>query len=1225
MSRFADFAKYVRALNWRRVNWLRAMWVCGGVLALIAVLGFLVAPPLVRTLVQEQASKALGRSVSVERVRINPFALSATIEGLRIAEQDGKSDFLLLRRVYANLETSSLVRGALVLGALRIEQPQLHVARLGENRFNFSDIVERFARQPAEPSEPLRFSLNNIELAEGRIVFDDVAAGQKHVVEKLALGLPFVSSIPSQVEILVQPHLNAEVNGTPFALQGKLKPFADRREATLLLQLDGFDLVRYLGYVPVPLPVKISRAALGGRVECVWTEHVRNGQSLSLRGDVVLSDVQLAERDGTALLDLKQLQIGLQDVQPLATPMRIGLRSVTLVEPNLSVRRLADGSLNLQHLTTAQTSSTASSTPAAEKKTVVAPAVTVAEFALRQGRVRWSDEAVTGGFKTSLTPINLRVQGFDLAGVRDAVLKADMQLESSGRLGVQGSFNAGRATADLRLVFDAFMLERYRAYYAQAVGKAKPSAQLGVTTRLLVAPTSAGGVRLTEGTLALRDLVLPAAVPAPRGKPLLTLKALALAGVSVDVDKRTVVLEQIASHDAQLRLVRGAKGQLDLLEMLGAGAEAQSAPAATEIRPGKDVQTPASAAWSIRTGKSDIRDWNISLEDRSGKAPINLTVTQLGLNTEGFSTEAGSTGRFDLNAGVNRQGRIRLGGRVGLSPLAGDLKLDARAVDLLFAQPYVSSVARVLLTQGTLDARGDVGFDLTDAKAAKFSWNGDLAVNNFNSFDQINDTDFVRWKRFALSKVKFRTLPQEFAVSEVRLDDFYSRLILDAQGRFNLREITRLEEAQLKEGTPSPPVLAASAPLTTPSVPAARPVSDKPLNVRVDQVLLSGGNINFSDRFIKPNYDANLTDVAGSLKGLSSDANSLAELALKALVDRSAPVEVSGQLNPLRQDKYLDIKARVTDVDLTGVSPYAARYVGYGINKGKLSMDVNYRIRDRKLTAENKVFLDQLTFGERIDSAEATKLPVLLAVALLKDRNGAIDINLPISGTLDDPEFSVGGIIIRVLVNLVSKAVTSPFALLGAAFGGGEELSYLDFNAGLAALSKPGEEKLTTLARALMDRPALRLEITGNADPVADLAGLKQASLNSRLRALKAEAMVKRGESVGEVDALAIRPEEYSQLLEQVYRTTSFDKPKNAIGMTKSLPVADMEKLILDNTKIGEADLLGLASRRAQVVRDWLVAQGKVPAARIFVLESRASAADKNARSPATRADFSLE
>jgi hypothetical protein len=288
-------------------------------------------------------------------------------------------------------------------------------------------------------------------------------------------------------------------------------------------------------------------------------------------------------------------------------------------------------------------------------------------------------------------------------------------------------------------------------------------------------------------------------------------------------------------------------------------------------------------------------------------------------------------------------------------------------------------------------------------------------------------------------------------------------------------------------------------------------------------------------------------------------------------------------------------------------------------------MDVNYHIRDRKLTAENKVYLDQLTFGEPVESPEATKLPVLLAVALLKDRNGVIDINLPISGTLDDPEFSVGGIIVRVLVNLISKAVTSPFSLLGAAFGGGEELSYLDFNAGLAVVSDPGKEKLASLARALTDRPSLRLEITGSADPVADLAGLKQARLDSRLRALKAEAMVKRGESVGEVDALAIRPDEYPQLLEQVYRAGKFDKPKNVIGITKSVPVADMEKLILDNTQIGEADLRSLANDRAQIVRDWLVTQGKIPAARIFVLESRLGNADKNAKTPATRVDFSLK
>ncbi|HSD37671.1 MAG TPA: DUF748 domain-containing protein [Rhodocyclaceae bacterium] len=1233
MQKYAEILKYLRELPYLRAvkpsHWRRAAWVTSSLLVLIAVLGFLAAPPLVRMLVGKQGSELLGRSVSVERVRINPFAMSVTLEGLHIAEADGKSDFVSVASIYANVQASSVFRGGPVLSALRIERPQVHVVRLAAHHFNFSDILERFGKPSPEPSEPLRFALNNIELSGGRVAFDDVAAGQTHVVDKLEVGLPFISSIPSQVEILVKPHVEAEVNGAPFELQGQLKPFADRREASLQLDLEGFDLVRYLGYLPAALPVKVLRAALGAKVECVWTEHDKAPSDFSLRGDVVLSGVQITERDGTALLAFKQLQLGLQDVRLLTSPMQIAVRSITLVEPDVSVSRLPDASLSLQHLAkeAAKSLAAGASAPAAQARDVPPPRLTIAALSVHQGRVRLDDKAVEGGFKADLMSIEAQVQGFDLAGARDAAIKAEMQVEPAGKIGVQGNFNLAHMTADVRLTVDALRLERYLPYYAFAIGKGRPEGSIGASARLLVVPgKEAGkgtGIRITEAVLRMQDVMLPAFLPVAKGKPttppLLTLKSLVVDGVEVDVDKRLIVIDRLTSSDAQLRVERGANGKIDLLEVLNPGSARQRAEQ-PEMAPLIAAAAATEGEWLVRTtGKTEIRNWNISAIDHSGKQPVNLAVTSLGLDAEGFSTVRGSKGRFELSADVNRKGSIRVEGRAGVSPVAGEVKLDARALDLLFLQPYVSRMVRVLLTQGTLDARGDIAFDLSDSRTPRFSYGGDVSVRNFNSFDQINDADFLRWKNLTVKRLKLRSEPLSVSVAEVRLDDFYTRLILDQEGRFNLREMTQREDSEVPsaETSGAPAAITASAP--------ASASADKPLDVRLDQVLFSGGNVNFSDRFIKPNYDANLTEVAGSLKGLSPDPSSLADLSIKALLDHSAPIEVAGQLNPMRQDKYLDIKARVSEVELTSMSPYAIRYVGYGINKGKLSMDVNYRIRDRKLTADNKIFLDQLTFGDRIESPEATKLPVLLAVNLLKDSHGVIDVNLPVSGTLDDPEFSIGGVIMRVIINLLSKAVTSPFALLGGG-SGGEELAYVEFNAGLATLSKSAEEKLATLARALTERPALHLELTAKVDPVADVAGLKRASLNARLRARKASTMVAQGESVGEVDALPIKPEEYPQLLEQVYRAASFDKPKNAIGITKDIPAADMERLIIENTKIGEADLSSLANRREEVVREWLVGQGKIPAARIFVLEGASTAAKGEAgQMSLARVDFSLK
>ncbi|GAB4062892.1 hypothetical protein GCM10028811_33620 [Uliginosibacterium sediminicola] len=1192
----------------------RILWIAAGVLSLVAVLGFLVAPPLLRGVVEQQASAALGRVVTLERLQLNPFALSAALDGLRIADADGKGRFVEVARVEANLELwASLFHRGPVLRSLRVVSPQLYFARLDAHRFSFSDILDRFAAQPKPTdAEPLRFAINNIQLDGGHIEFDDQPEHFHHVVDTLRIGLPFVSTVPSQVHLEVEPRLSATINGTEFELSGKMRPFAAHREATLALDLDAFDVTPYLAYVPAKLPLKIEQALLATHLECVWSEQASGQKSLSLRGEVSIHDARFKDRAGAPLASWKSLQIGLQDLRPLATPQQLRFSQITLSEPTLRLRRLPDGSIDLARLFGTDDASPLAanaSAPAAASSKASAPHIAVAQLQISKGRVSWQDDALPTRFSSQFSPIDLKLSAYDSGASTPATLQGSVQLERSGRVQLDGTLDAQRSAARLRVQLADLQIAAYRPYYQDALGSAQPRGQVAASLNLDYAPAS--GLQLSEGALQLSEFSLP---EAGNKQPIVQLASLKLDGLKLDLAKRSLALAQISSRDAQWRLVRDADG-INLLRQFShpqtTAVNAPPAVAAVAAAPAAPAGT-APPPWQLSLGKLDIAGWRASLEDRSAAEPLRLNLDALQLRVQNLSNATNQKAQLALEMGVNRRGRLKLAGDVGLAPLSGKLQLDASGVELLFAQPYLSNLTKVLLTQGALDAKGTLGFDLSAPQAPQVSWTGDLAVKDFNSFDQLNASDFVRWKRLALSQLKLRSQPLELSAAQLRLEDFYTRLILDGQGRLNLREL--VQSGARREGAD----LAAASSSAASAVPAAAGPAPK---INIERIVLSGGSVSYSDRFIKPNYNANLTDLAGSLNGLSSSEDSVASLALKAALDHSAPVDIQGQLNPLRQDRIMDIHARVADVDLTGVSTYAARYVGYGISKGKLSMDVDYRIRDRQLSAENRVTLDQLTFGERIDSPDATRLPVLLAVALLKDRSGVIDLNLPISGTLDDPEFSVGSVIVRVLVNLVSKAVSSPFALLGSLVEGGDELSYLDFESGRASVSPAGITKLAALAKALNARPALSVDITGSADPQRDADGIRRERLDSKLRAAKAANMVKRGDSVGEVDALRISREEYPLLLEQVFKQEKFDKPRNVLGITRSLPTEQMETLMLSNIPVSMEDLQALASRRAALVRDWLVGEGKVALARVFVVGSSPNSAE----SAAARVIFSLK
>jgi hypothetical protein len=560
--------------------------------------------------------------------------------------------------------------------------------------------------------------------------------------------------------------------------------------------------------------------------------------------------------------------------------------------------------------------------------------------------------------------------------------------------------------------------------------------------------------------------------------------------------------------------------------------------------------------------------------------------------------------------------------------LAARLNVAARTIGFVPVQQYIDDKVNLAITSGALSAKGVASFEMPSGTPMKASYRGDVSILDFASIDKRSTQDLLKWKALSLGAIDFELEPMKLSLDEISLSEYYARIILSADGRLNLQDLVTAGAEGAADG-PAPGVQAepsgtkpqAGAMQAEPAVatPQTRTV---PANMRIGKITLQGGNVNFSDFFVKPNYSANLTGIGGAVTEMTPEK--AGDVELRGRLDNAAPVEIVGRVNPLAADLFLDMKASARDIELPPLSPYSVKYAGYGIERGKLSLNVKYGIENRKLTAENQIYLDQLTFGQRVDSPTATKLPVTLAIALLKDRNGVIDINLPISGSLDDPQFSLGGIIVKVVVNLIVKAVTSPFALLGSLFGGGEELAFLEFAPGSAALS--GEQpKLKNLAKALSERPALRLDIAGRAAPDADREGLKRASINAKVRAQKFNDLRRAGTAPASVDAVTVEPAEYEKYLRRAYGEEKFPKPRNVLGIAKELPVAEMENLMLAHTQVAEDDLRLLANARAQAAKEWLVSEGKVPAERVFMTAPRLTTEDIKDKGKPTRADFALK
>jgi hypothetical protein len=458
--------------------------------------------------------------------------------------------------------------------------------------------------------------------------------------------------------------------------------------------------------------------------------------------------------------------------------------------------------------------------------------------------------------------------------------------------------------------------------------------------------------------------------------------------------------------------------------------------------------------------------------------------------------------------------------------------------------------------------------------------------------------------------------------------------------------------AKTKRGKKAKAVAQENTPVATNA-----PALALPAKISVGSIVISNAHLQFTDRSLQPNVNASIEQLNGTISGLSSEGKQPAELNLAGKVGETAPVEITGKVNPFDQKQPAEFKISFKDVDLHPVGPYTGKFLGYRLNKGKLSMELNYHLADNKLKSENLIVLDQLMLGEKVESAEATKLPVRLAIAVMKDRNGRIELNVPIDGSLDDPQFHLGKVISRAVINIFTKIVTSPFAALGAVFGGkGEEISFQEFDAGSSELLPASAQKLDALVKGLYERPGLQVEIEGSIDPRTDLDALRKLKLQREFRTKKWKSLRKSEQARMKPDDVQLAPDERAGYLKAAYTAAFSDQAialrasgsssadsvtvhvtkaaaypvsvksnsddKGATALLKETmpakaapPPQDMEDELLRTIEVTPSDFEALATERAQRVKDYILRTGQVEAERIFLTQTGTqSATNKGSR-----------
>jgi uncharacterized protein involved in outer membrane biogenesis len=774
-------------------------------------------------------------------------------------------------------------------------------------------------------------------------------------------------------------------------------------------------------------------------------------------------------------------------------------------------------------------------------------------------------------------------------------------VEIAGRLGAQRS--------EMDVALDRFPIASLRPYLARFWAPAT-AGELSTRARARWAgPLGQALPTIAFARLGIDELRLQ---EAGRTEPAAAWSRAQVDGLQLDLPGHRVELGSVELVRPEFWVERDAAGTLNVQRWAAPAGEAASSPGAAATAsapvpasPPGPASTPATGGpgWQTRIGRAAITDGRLHWRDAPAAGPVALDVDalQFAVADLGFPGAAKSMTPLKLRARVTPAdrsaaagaGQLEFDGRIGLSPIAWSGRLRAERLPLHSLDAYLASASPLLLLHADVGWRGQLEGSLD--KGLKLKARGDALLTDLHARARYTPDaaaggeDLLSWQSLSVSGADVSIAPARppvIVVGDVKLASAFARLVVTEEGRFNLADLAPPAAA----GSAAAPA-AAHAPAPASAVAAASAPEGPLPDIRVGSIELSDSRVQYTDRFIKPNYSADLSGLAGTLGAFSTRAPDLAPLQLRGLVEGTGQLDVQGKLNPLARPLALDVRARASDIELAPLSPYAGKYAGYNIERGKLSMNVHYQVQpDGHLEASNQIILNQLTFGEKVDSPSATKLPVLFAVALLKDRNGVIDVNLPIGGSLNDPKFSVGGIIFKLIINLLTKALTAPFALLAG--GGEQDLSQVLFVSGTAKLQEGSDKALDKVAKALDDRPGLHLTITGLADDDQEHADMQAANLDARLVGLRRTELLQSGQA--DVPAAPpLTPEDRTRLVKRLYADTKLkDKPRNVVGIAKDIPQAEMETRLKEGLPLPADAARQLAVQRAQVVRDALAARG---------------------------------
>ena len=841
---------------------------------------------------------------------------------------------------------------------------------------------------------------------------------------------------------------------------------------------------------------------------------------------------------------------------------------------------------------------------------------------VRDGKLAFTDRSRAAPVTTTFAPIDLTIVELTTLPGAHGEYSIVAAVPDGGSISWRGDVTVLPTALSGTLEAKGVRLSTLTPFAGRATRATPIDGRLDLTTRYRLAYAKGAATLVLESIQASIHGV--AAVAPDGGEPLVALDAIEVQDGRFDLAGRELAAARVALRNGRVTAILDRDGSINLARLLAS----EAAPPAR--RPAIDSKA---RPWHYAVRRLDVEGVKVAFEDRAYDPPIVYDVDIVSAGADALASRGDSPLRFEAALTVAGRGAVKAAGSIAHDFRAADATIEATDVPLEPLRPVIARYAALELASGRASAKAHVAYRAGQEGPA-LSANGTASVHDLLVRERATGERFLSWKTLSADEVALTLAPNQLAIKEVSVVEPGAKIVISKTGEVNLAQV--LKAGAPPAGNPGPPAPQTKTANTAPTA------VQRAFTANISRLRIRNGTVDFADYSLALPFSTRVRRLNGTVVGMSTDRASRAELKLDGRIEGSGAAQVEGGLNAFDPKSFTDIRAHFDNVEMPPLSPYFATFAGRTIASGRLWLSLRYRVADGVLRADNRVVMQDFTLGERVVTPRALDLPLDLAVALLTDSEGRINVAVPVTGNLDNPQFQYGRVLREALASLVTRIASAPFRALAGLLGSdADKLGAIQFEPGRARLLPPEREKLDKVAQVLRDKPQLELRVHGPYDPrldgaalrnrqtlldVAHALGVKVAGREdpgpiaysdaATQRALEGLLADRAGPKAADEVAQSFRqrtgrePERVNRLL-AVFGKASSDREFYQV----------MFRRLVDSYPLPESALRDLAARRTEVVRNYLVRTGGIDAGRVQSGEARATG---GASDQAVSAELSL-